>query len=146
MLRRGIVSYLIALLLLPGACAAHSHAEASAHDSSGRYRPPHFHLRLIVPWPQEQPDSRVFSSDSSNDGFRVRPLADHDADAIYLADSNFSGWNSDPLSASEHSSAAMITLIVGLPDTPFIAIPTERVPPSAPIPPPAFLVSVSLLI
>jgi hypothetical protein len=145
MLRRITACHLMVLLLLPGMSAAHSHAEVNAHDPSGVYRPPHFHLRFLISWPQGLADQVDSANEFSNEGYQARPLADHDADAIYLPDSNLSGGYSDPPvnPSAEADTSAMPDLAESL----SVSARIHALSPTTPVPTiPCFLLSVSLLI
>jgi hypothetical protein len=131
MFRRVVVNLVIALLVGQACFAVHAHAEASSHDPAGMYRPPHFHLRVFFP--------------PANNRDRTTPI-EHDSDAVYLPDANFSGWYSNPSDAAIDLPAAM------LPTEPVdaaivISAPSPERPIPARISPcPLYLLSTSLLI
>jgi hypothetical protein len=91
MYRRVVAHILIPLLLVPGLC--HAHAGTSTDDLGGIIRPPHFHIRSLIPSGQQQP-----VRGSLSEGWILHPVQapqDHDADAIYLSLSVIHGWGSN---------------------------------------------------
>ena len=88
MYRRVVAHLLIPLLLVPG--LSHAHAGTSNDDSGGMIRPPHFHIRSLIPSGQQQP-----VRGSRSERWILHPVQapqDHDADAIYLSLSVIHGW------------------------------------------------------
>jgi hypothetical protein len=87
---------LIVLVLQPWLSLAHTHTEVSEHDPSGKFRPPHFHLRFFsVFWrhSNEAPVSQIRHAAALTGGAAA---PDHDIDAIYVPVSVLLGWDDGP--------------------------------------------------
>ena|SRR5579859_6392681 len=139
MFRRIITRHLIALLLVPGYCATHSHAEVSAHDPSGLFRRPHFHVRVFSGW------LNLVNPRTNSDKGDSLPV-DHDSDAVYVPDSILSGWLSDPAVVPVDSIAVMAVPAATPHASPVLfTIEADERPIVVP-PCPLYLLSVSLLI
>jgi hypothetical protein len=109
--RRIILYSLIALCLVQEIGAAHSHDEVSWHDPSGVYRPRHFHLLAALPWLR-------IRQDPCEPLLRQRGIApevvDHDADAVYLPDSEGSDGRVRPVLTMPELTTAHIPLLAAL--------------------------------
>jgi hypothetical protein len=132
MFRRAVVNLVIALLVGQACFAVHAHAEASCHDPAGMFRPPHFHLRVFFP--------------PRNDRDRNAPI-EHDSDAVYLPDANFSGWYVNASDVAVELPAAMLPVEpIDLAAMVLDSTPSELPMPARISPCPLYLLSASLLI
>jgi hypothetical protein len=136
MFRRVVFRLLVLLLLVPGMCAAHSHAGTSAHDPSGLNRPPHFHLRFFYLWCQQYGNERNYyfhqGGHESTALTGSKPTADHDADAIYLSISVLLGWRSDlPVDPVSPLGLTMPPGTMCLADAAHVLVPSQELSPHA---------------